>query len=1076
MENTQIVLDTENGAAPDDTAPTRVDVIQQRVQELASKAQSYMGRPTNANYKQALSLYERILAFSDINDDQRAEFQRRLADARAAYEQFRAQFGELTTARQLQRDEVELVELRKLINADVETGPDGEELEPQFDKLLVAVREKLLRVARELADQANKQATDGMDYFDAQLLDMAIATYEQAIRRLQGEEIHSGDGSPATGVAIAGIKNLLLNEAAQTAIKKYEQRATGVRDARVTIQRIRPLYDEADAFFRQGAYAHAVATLESVQELVGKQFSSVLVDGLQRRALQRWEQAALAQADALYQTARIAASRADYEQVERVVGELIALEPHLDTEALKQRKSQARELIDDIQNVERRLQELVGEAGLARVRGELADAERLARQALVLRPGHKSAQQVLDSLLTIGVHNAVRAAEDALAAPEQARLQSSRDLLEQQRQFIGEISDQAARRKLLDRVEEAVAHIKRAIEKFNELSEKERQAQTLLEKARNQAAQGRYADALATLAEARALDPLNPQIDAQESEARGTWAEQLRGRAREFMEATPPHPAAALECLNTLRDIGMDDVASTELRRRVDWQANSDRGLAFLNAGNYAEAIEALRQADLHEPTIAAALSTARCRETQRLMNLGRWGAAAEVAQQIVSDDPEVQTLVSRARAEYHMDQAQGFFNLKVFDGAEARLREAEREPLSDLPARVEQLREQIASARAIFRKVQNLQQRAQDQYRRYRSYNNTNDLLEAIRTLDEALELDDLPTEDRQRETIRKLRAEYQQRYHEVIVAERTRLLADGDRALQEERFERLAEAIQHYKAVLELSPNREDAEALGRIEHARQLIDQTRNRLIDEASLLLNMRGARTSQRGVRVGDVQALIARFEKALHVDPEPHRGLSEALLALQSALRSCEAADSDLRTARAHWAAARRNGDVEFREVDLDLQRAVRYFEDTTYTHYELDRNNPASLVRQLQADREVYRTIARAGAAVAKALEGDDDEAIVSSYAELARAEEAALAAAAALGDQGGLAVPASTAERYPHQYKTLQALADKIQERVRQEQEAPDVQELRVLMQRRAALQRLMERLDRDNRFGLR
>ena len=176
MDNATVLLHNQlDGSPPIDAQPTRDDAIQQRIHELESQAQSYLARPTNANFKQAISLYERILGFGDINPAQRTSFERRLEETLHAYEQFRAQFGELTTARQIQRDEIELIELRKLINTGVEIGPDGEELEPQFDKLLATVREKLLRIARELADQANKQAADGADYLDPQLLDAAIA-------------------------------------------------------------------------------------------------------------------------------------------------------------------------------------------------------------------------------------------------------------------------------------------------------------------------------------------------------------------------------------------------------------------------------------------------------------------------------------------------------------------------------------------------------------------------------------------------------------------------------------------------------------------------------------------------------------------------------------------------------------------------------------------------------------------------------------------------------------------------------------------------------------------------------------
>lgn len=494
----------------------------------------------------------------------------------------------------------------------------------------------------------------------------------------------------------------------------------------------------------------------------------------------------------------------------------------------------------------------------------------------------------------------------------------------------------------------------------------------------------------------------------------------------------------------------------------------------LLHQGAFAQAIELLKQGDLADATTRSALSDARCQEAQRLMQLGRWTPALEILQQIGGDDPQVLALSSRARAEYLIDQAKGFLDVKVFSAAEGKLLEAAREPLPELADRIVQLREQINIARNVFRKAQALQQRAQDQYQRYRSYSNPSDLLEAIRTLDEALVLRDLPDDDHQRESIQKLRADYQQRYQELVLAERARLMSEGDAALQSEQLERIPEAIQHYGAVLELAPSQPDNEALGRLERARQLLRQGRDQLVDEAGLLLNLRGARNSQRGIRLADVQSLIARCTRAQQLAPESHRSLNEALLALQEAARAYETADTDIQAARALWVAARREGSADFSEIDLALQRAVRYFEGMTYIHSELDRSSATGLIRQITANRDMQRVVVAANAAVATALARSDGDAAAVAFAELARAEEAVHTTSTALA--GGASTPETLAERYPHQYAILSALAEQIKDHLQREREAPDVQQLREVIQQRVVLQRLLERLDREDRFGLR
>src|SRR4029079_17169155 len=156
----------------------------------------------------------------------------------------------------------------------------------------------------------------------------------------------------------------------------------------------------------------------------------------------------------------------------------------------------------------------------------------------------------------------------------------------------------------------------------------------------------------------------------------------------------------------TRREIDLEDTASIELRRRADWQANTARGIGYLHQGAFADAIELLKQGDLADATTRNALNEARCQEAQRLMQLGRWTSALEILQQIGGDDAQVLALSSRARAEYLIDQAKGFLDVKVFGGAEGKLIEAEHEQLPELTARIRQLREQIGTARNVFRKA----------------------------------------------------------------------------------------------------------------------------------------------------------------------------------------------------------------------------------------------------------------------------------------------------------------------------------------------------------------------------------
>ena len=270
--------------------------------------------------------------------------------------------------------------------------------------------------------------------------------------------------------------------------------------------------------------------------------------------MQRWEQATLARANALLQAARMAASRGEYEQIEKLVAELLGIEPHLETAALTQCKQQAHELLKEIHSLEEYLQQLVQRLGLARVHGRMEEAEQRAREALVLRPGYRPAQQALENALVILVNTALRQAQDALAAPDESRLQAARDALELQHQHIDEIREQPMRQPLVERLNQTLGQLKRVLDQRNEMHAREQQAQALIEQAGQQALQERFADALATIAAARALAPQHPQLVIEENRVRAGWAETLRQRAQAFIDLTRRTPPPRWNACHAARD------------------------------------------------------------------------------------------------------------------------------------------------------------------------------------------------------------------------------------------------------------------------------------------------------------------------------------------------------------------------------------------------------------------------------------------------------------------------------------------------------------------------------------------
>ncbi len=1063
---------------PHDT--TASAAVQQYLTELQQQAQSYLQRPTIANYKKALELYDRMLGFSDLDATQRSDIDKQRAEIETAYAQFRAQFGELLTARQLEQYEQELIVVRKLINAGAKTGPDGEELEPRFDELKESVQQKLLRVAREKVALADKQVSDGLDFLDSGPLEAAQASLHEAMRLVRGEEITSDDVSPETRTAITGIRNLLQDvPELKEALDEYTERQEAVKKQHDIIVRIKPRFDKADQYFRANEYAQAINELESLRAVAGEQFRSRMVDDLERRAQQYWERDTLTRADLLLEAARTALSRGDDAQVEQKASALIALEPQLQTPALDERRQQARELLAQLRQEDERLASLVEEARQERAWGKLPEAEHKAREALALRPGYAPAQQVLDDLLYTQVKAALRTAEDALAAPGEERLQTSRSALELQRNHVGEIHDARRQKRLIDDIEGTLTRIKRKLDELRQHAARRQQAQALLISARDLALEDRYSEALDKLNQARELDGGLPDLDRSEQEIRDDWARFLKRRAAEFLDATPPNPSAALEQLNTLREQRMEDAASIDLRHRAEQLAYLEQGLIALHQGDFIAAIAALKQADLTDPEVRSHLREARRREAQRLMAADRWAEALQILAQVDSNEPGFPALISRCRAEMLLAEAQTHLHARTFDRARTCLNEAEREPLSDVQERIATLRKQIDTDEALVQRVQTLQQEAEAAVQRFEAHHNRDELLSAIRTLNQVLELPDLRAGDSLRTTVQQRRDELQRRYQDNITDERRRLLYEADQALKAGTLDSLLQARKCYEQVLALAPNRQDAEASAGLERVQQQMRKLRDQLVEEVHLLLNTRQTQPGQRGIRPVDVNRLIEQVEAAQKLDSTPHPALNEALALLVEARRACEAAENDLHTARVHWAAARQQGQTEYRDAEQDLERALRHFDRRTYVHFELDRNSLESLDRQMKADREAQQTVASSIEAIRALLSQSENEeqTAASRFGELARAEEIVCKTTSALAERGipGVSKPRTLDERAPQQYRLLKDLSSEINRLLQREREAEQPLALRDLIRKREARQRLLTTLDPQNRFGV-
>jgi tetratricopeptide (TPR) repeat protein len=324
------------------------DVVLQQVQELEEQAQSYLASPTDTNLKRAISYYQRILSFSALDDAEKARYHAEIQKVQQTHEEFRAIYGELTTARQVANQEEELIAIRKLMLTGHEFGPDGEDLAARFAELLPAIRSNLVKMAGEQVSLARSQAEDSIRYLDIGPLDAAIESCNKAVRLLEGKEIVAPDNTPDTTTAIQSTQPLLQDDKTEQLIQEYTTLAREIEAQRSNVVRVRHIYDEASDHFAQGSYEQAVAALDTVPELAGNNFWSPMVQGLRSRSLQRWEDVSLPHMQHLLANARTAADLHQDDQVQHIVKEILHFEPHLKTDQVMEYRQQARVLLDEL--------------------------------------------------------------------------------------------------------------------------------------------------------------------------------------------------------------------------------------------------------------------------------------------------------------------------------------------------------------------------------------------------------------------------------------------------------------------------------------------------------------------------------------------------------------------------------------------------------------------------------------------------------------------------------------------------------------------------------------------------------
>lgn len=1064
---------------------TRGSSIQDRISDLHNQARSFLNRRTDANYKEAIARYEQILGFSELTDEQRQHYQALLESTRNQREEFLALYGELTTARQLADDERQLIATRKLMNAGKTIDPDGEELQPRFNSLLGTYRQKLVRSAGERAAIADKLVTDGRNLLDTGPIKEAQAIYNEAIQQVKGEQIGQ-IGQPlekadiATTIAIEGLRNLLVSHPdTEKAVHDYTERRTRAESQAKLVGIVLILFEKAEKFYEKEQYSKAVEPLEVAQQRSREGFS-MLVDSLLTRAQSKWERKVLVEADALLAQLETAFSQGEFSRVEQLADKVLKLEPQLKSDELENRKEKANAILKRLRESEEELKRLVQESRRAYSR-DIADAIRLAREALAIRPADKKAQKAFDRALETSIKRLIQAADSSINERDKSKLEAAQTTLAEQQNHVGEIHKGTSQTQLNRRLTRRIERIGEVLAELKKEQEDREEAARVLERCQEQIANEQYPEADKLLAEARQLDPKNIELDEIEKLLRDGWIDHEKEQARRFLAINKPNlrpnVKAAIECLDTLHNIlRFEDETTINYRRQANLLQAKEDGLKLKEQGKWVKAIAQLEQADLTDREVKEALRECRRNEAQRLITQRDWQKALDILANVEANDPEFKRLVNRAQAEWSLEQADAARAKKEFELAEQELNKAEQQDVDDenLKKRLSQLRARVTAERKTFDKVNNYRRNATSSYARYEMSKDRRELRKAIEELDNVLALpeSELPTNDVQRREVAQLRADYSQRYEQVIQRERTRLLEEGDRALQQERFD---DAIQYYSDVLKLQPNSRDLDAEQKLKTARQELSKWRQRLADEASKLLNKGQRQGNKRAIKPDDVTALLSQLQAAQAMDHEVHQNLNQAVIYIIKAQTALSAAESELSRIRQVWIDARSRDHFDFRATEHLFTQADKLFEAHTYQHDELDRNSPSSLRARFKADQNAHQKIETTSQECKTALGQKDRETLQASFNNLKGAEEEVREITTVLQPDHAMSL-STEAERYPKQLEVVRLISRQIKELERQEKDASTIDKLRTTHQQTKQLRTFLEELDPDDRFGLR
>ena len=520
--DTHYLTQAEEGLA--EISRLRMTDPQQRIRDLEAEANRLLRLPTNQNYKAARDIFERILGFSMLTDEQRQYYYERVREVERDRTALNERFGQLTTARQIASDADELIEIRKLellgVTHDIE---DGTLLANRYLELRDRIVTKLIRSAQERITPAEDAVHEGFDYLEAQQFDLTERYLNDALTVLEARNLRSSidrTNAPETIAAERYIRDDLQQDQQFSDLNEHchNYREQTERWKRI-VSYLRPKYNQAYSNYQAGDYLSAYSQVEEIAaHLESVNQKSNIVTILHTQVRRRWERDLIARTDNLLGQARRMLSQGQERSAIQYLNEALELRLQFETPQLQAKYDEARLLRNEISYKNATIAQILNEGHSYFRRREYVSAIESYTAVLERSQNNMANPDVLYALdqrnraIELRIEQVLNEGEEVLAS--QLDAEHVRDLIAAERLRLRMLNHLARQQVLQQRLDHLDKQLIDYIQQKRTQQDEERQrtearkrCQAILEEAHQHRVAGDYRAALDLLVQATSIDP-----------------------------------------------------------------------------------------------------------------------------------------------------------------------------------------------------------------------------------------------------------------------------------------------------------------------------------------------------------------------------------------------------------------------------------------------------------------------------------------------------------------------------------------------------------------------------------------